>query len=46
MDPCDALGPIVAGFSGGGFRVNDNVYRALLITPARADGSVRRCSPH
>ncbi len=38
MDRSDALGPIVSGFSGGGFRIDDNVYRALLITPARADG--------
>ena len=33
-----ADGPVIAGFSGGGFRVDDNVYRALLITPERADG--------
>jgi uncharacterized protein len=38
MDRSDALGPIVSGFSGGGYRIDDNVYRALLITPARADG--------
>ena len=38
MDRSDALGPIVSGFSGGGFRVDDNVYHALLLTPARADG--------
>jgi uncharacterized protein len=31
-------GPIIAGFSSGGFKVDDGVYRALLITPARADG--------
>jgi len=31
-------GPIIAGFSGGGFKVDDGVYRALLITPERADG--------
>ncbi len=31
-------GPVITGFSGGGFRVDDNVYRALLITPERADG--------
>ena len=31
-------GPIIAGFSGGGFRVDDNVYHGLLITPERADG--------
>jgi len=31
-------GPLISGFSGGGFRVDDNVYLGLLITPARADG--------
>ena len=31
-------GPIIAGFSSGGFKVDDGVYRALLITPVRADG--------
>ena len=31
-------GPVIKGFSGGGFRIDDNVYAALLITPARADG--------
>ena len=24
---------MIAGFSGGGFKIDDNVYRALLITP-------------
>src|SRR3569623_825261 len=38
MDRSDALGPIVSGFSGGGYRIDDKVYRALLITPERADG--------
>src|SRR3569832_1519838 len=38
MDRSDATGPIVSGFSGGGYRIDDNVYRALLITPERADG--------
>lgn len=33
-----AQGPVISGFSGGGFRVDDNVYRGLLITPERADG--------
>ncbi|UIJ45041.1 MTH938/NDUFAF3 family protein [Sphingomonas cannabina] len=33
-----ASGPVIAGFSHGGFRIDDNVYRALLITPERADG--------
>ena len=31
-------GPLVNGFVGGGFRVDENVYRALLLSPARADG--------
>lgn len=30
-------GPIISGFSGRGFRVDDNVYLALAITPERAD---------
>lgn len=38
MDKSQTEGPVVSGFSGGGFRVDDNVYRALLITPKRADG--------
>ncbi len=39
MDRNSAVpGPVISGFSGGGFRVDDNVYRALLITPQRADG--------
>ena len=33
-----AEGPLIKGFAGGGFRIDDNVYRALLITPRRADG--------
>ncbi len=33
-----AEGPMIRGFSGGGFRIDDNVYAALLITPRRADG--------
>ncbi len=31
-------GPIIKGFSGGGFRIDDNVYTALLITPLSAHG--------
>ncbi|OYW22862.1 MAG: hypothetical protein B7Y98_13490 [Sphingomonas sp. 32-62-10] len=31
-------GPIIKGFSGGGFRIDDNVYTALLLTPASAHG--------
>jgi len=34
----EATGPLIAGFVGGGFRVDDNVYTALAITPERADG--------
>ena len=35
-DPA-ASGPIVQGFSGGGFSIDGGVYRALLLTPERAD---------
>jgi len=38
MDRASADGPVVAGLSDAGFRVDDNVYRALVITPDRADG--------
>ena len=31
-------GPIISAFSSGGFKVDDGVYHALLITPVRADG--------
>lgn len=31
-------GPLISGFVRGGYRVDDNVYTALLITPKRADG--------
>lgn len=31
-------GPIIRGFSGGGFRIDDNVYAALLLTPVSAHG--------
>ena len=34
-DP-SAEGPVVAGFSGGGFVVDEGVYRALLLTPLSA----------
>ena len=33
-----AEGPVISGFSGRGFRVDENVYEGLLITPQRADG--------
>lgn len=29
-------GPLVSGFVAGGFRVDDGIYRALLLTPERA----------
>lgn len=38
MDRPRVEGPVVAGFSGGGFRVDNNVYAALLLTPNRAEG--------
>ncbi|HEY0112780.1 MAG TPA: MTH938/NDUFAF3 family protein [Allosphingosinicella sp.] len=34
-DP-DAPGPTVRGFAGGGFTVNETVYRAVLLTPTSA----------
>ena len=33
-----AEGPLISGFSGGGFRVDENVYHGLIITPQRAEG--------
>jgi len=33
-----AEGPVISGFSGRGFRVDENVYEGLLISPERADG--------
>ena len=33
-----AEGPVISGFSGRGFKVDENVYEGLLITPERADG--------
>ncbi|MEG3179532.1 Mth938-like domain-containing protein [Sphingomonas sp. LT1P40] len=38
MDRSRAEGPVVSGFSGRGFRVDDNVYEGILLTPSRADG--------
>ena len=38
MDRARADGPVVSGLSAAGFRVDDNVYSALAITPLRADG--------
>lgn len=31
-------GPIVSGLTPGGFRVDEGIYTALLMTPERADG--------
>lgn len=33
-----AEGPVISGFSGRGFRVDDGIYQGLLITPERAEG--------
>lgn len=33
-----ADGPVISGFSGRGFRVDEGVYEGLLISPVRADG--------
>jgi len=38
MDRMGVEGPVVSGFSAGGFIVDGGVYRALLLTPERADG--------
>lgn len=38
MERRGADGPVIAGFSGRGFRVDDGVYEGLLITPERAEG--------
>ncbi|PWG02385.1 Mth938-like domain-containing protein [Sphingosinicella humi] len=35
-DPA-ASGPVVQGFAGGGFSVDGGIYKALLLTPERAD---------
>ena len=37
MERRDAEGPVISGFSGRGFRVDDGVYEGLLITPERAE---------
>ena len=37
MDRTRTDGPVVSGLSAAGFRVDGNVYRALAITPERAD---------
>ena len=31
-------GPIVKGFAAGGFRLDEGIFRALLLTPARGEG--------
>lgn len=33
-----AQGPVVRGFSSEGFSVDGGIYRALLLTPLRAEG--------
>ena len=38
MERRSAEGPVISGFSGRGFRVDENVYEGLLISPQRADG--------
>lgn len=38
MDKPKTDGPIISGFSAGGFKVDEGVYGALLISPLRADG--------
>ena len=38
MNRRGADGPVIAGFSGRGFKVDGGVYEGLLITPERAEG--------
>ncbi|MES2058730.1 MAG: MTH938/NDUFAF3 family protein [Pseudomonadota bacterium] len=38
MEKARTDGPMISGFSAGGFKIDDGVYAALLITPVRADG--------
>jgi len=38
MERAGADGPVVSGLGPGGFRVDDNIYHALVLTPERADG--------
>lgn len=38
MERRSAEGPVVSGFSERGFRVDEGIYPALLLTPQRADG--------
>ncbi|UZK65857.1 Mth938-like domain-containing protein [Sphingomonas sp. M1-B02] len=38
MERRSADGPVISGFAGRGFRVDENVYEGLLISPERADG--------
>lgn len=38
MERRSAEGPVISGFSGRGFKIDENVYQGLLITPLRADG--------
>ena len=38
MERRGAEGPVISGFSGRGFKVDDGVYQGLLITPERAEG--------
>ena len=38
MARAGADGPVISGFSGRGFRIDDGVYEGLLITPESAKG--------
>jgi uncharacterized protein len=38
MERRSAEGPLISGFSGRGFKVDEGVYEGLLISPLRADG--------
>ncbi|RDE07139.1 Mth938-like domain-containing protein [Sphingomonas aracearum] len=38
MDRTPGQGLVISGLSPAGFRIDDGVYHALLMTPERADG--------
>ncbi len=38
MDRAGAAGPLIRAMGPSGFRVDENVYTALTLTPTRADG--------
>jgi hypothetical protein len=45
MERASAEGPVISGFSGRGFKVDEGVYEGLLITPSAPTAGRRRRSP-